>query len=113
LPSDLEEEDEEDWSSPMFDDLYLEEDDLLEKEESTDDIADYEEVDEDLPSDVPNFSDEELDDVDFLGVDDILSDSHNINCDEFYADEENYMFIKETTTNPFLSIVMAYPLVNT
>ena len=28
-------------------------------------------------------------------------------CDEFYADEENYMFTRETTTDPFLSIFMA------
>jgi hypothetical protein len=49
----------------------------------------------------------ELGYVDFLGVDDILSDSHNSNCDEFYADEENYMFTRETTVDPFLSIFMA------
>ena len=38
---------------------------------------------------------------------DILSDSHNNDCDEFYTDEKNYMFTKETTVDPFLSIFMA------
>ena len=76
----------------MFDGLYPKEDDPLEEEESMDDIANYEEVDENLPSEVSNFSDEELGDVDFLMVDDILSDSHNINCYEFYVDGKNYMF---------------------
>jgi hypothetical protein len=74
-----------------------------EEEGPTDDY----EKDEDLPGEVPNFNDEEIGYVDFLDADDILLDSHNSNCDEFYADEENYMFKKETTTEPFLSIFMA------
>jgi hypothetical protein len=69
LPSDLAEEYEEDGFSPMFSGLDPEEDDPLEEEESTDDIVNCEEVDEDLP--------------------------------------ENYMFTRETTVNPFLSIFMA------
>jgi hypothetical protein len=36
-----------------------------------------------------------------------LSDSHDNDCDEFIVYEENYMFTRETTTNPFLSIFMA------
>jgi hypothetical protein len=74
----------------------------------TEDVAEYYEEDEDLPSELPNFSDEELGYVDFLGVDDILSDSHNNDCDESYTDEKNYIFTKETTANPFLSIFMAH-----
>ena len=42
----------------MFDGLYPKEDDPLEEEELTDNIANYKEVDEDLPGKVPNFSDE-------------------------------------------------------
>jgi hypothetical protein len=55
---------------------------------------------------VPNFNDEKVGYVDFLSVDDILSYSHNNDCDEFYVDDENYLFTRETTTNPFLSIFM-------
>ena len=73
-----------------------------------DGIADYNEVDDDLPSGVPNFNDKEICYVDFLGVDDILSNSHNNDCDEFYVVKENHMFTRQTTTNPFLSIFMAY-----
>ena len=55
---------------------------------------------------MPSFSDEELCFVDFLGIDSILSDSHNNDCDEFYGDEGNYMFTRETMTDQFLSIFM-------
>ena len=89
----------------MFD-LYLDGDDQLEEEEPADDIADYEAVDEDFSGEVPNFNGEEGDYVDFLGVEDILNSPNN-DVGEFYVDGENYMFIKETTANPFLSIFMA------
>ena len=79
----------------MFSGLYPDEDDQLEDEEPTDDIADYEEddiandedVDEDLPGEVPNFNGEDVDDVDFLGIDDILNSPHG-DYGEFYTDEE-------------------------
>jgi hypothetical protein len=74
----------------MFGGLYPEEDDQLEEEESTNDITDYEEVDY----------------VDFLGAEDILNSPNN-DFGEFYADKENYMFTRETTTDPFLSIFIA------
>jgi hypothetical protein len=90
LPFDLEEEYEEDGSSPMFGGLCHKDDIPLEEEEPTDNITDYEEVDEDLPGEVPNFSDEELGYVDFLAIDDIFLDSHNNDCDECFVDEENY-----------------------
>ena len=108
LSFNLEEEYEKDGSSPIFDKIYPEEDDPLGEEEPTDNVAKYYEEDEDLPCEVPNYCAEELGYVDFLGVDDILSDSRNSNCDEFYADEENYMFTREITTDPFLSIFMAH-----
>jgi hypothetical protein len=91
----------------MFSGLYFEEDDPLDEEKPTDDIADYEEVDEDLLVEVPNFSDEELGYVDFLGVDKILLDSHNDDYHEFHIDEENYMFTRETMADPFLIIFVA------
>ena len=79
----------------------------MKEEEPIDDVTEYYEKDEDLPAEVPNYSDEELGYVDFFGVDDILSDSHNNNCDEFYAGEENYMFTREIMVDSFLSIFMA------
>jgi hypothetical protein len=99
----------------MFGGLYLDKDDQLEDEEPTDDIADYEEddiaddevVDEDLSGEVPNFNDEKVDYVDFLGVENILNSPHD-EYGEFYVDEENYMFTKETMAGLFLSIFMAH-----
>jgi hypothetical protein len=44
--------------------------------------------------------------IKFLGVKDILNSPNN-DFGEFYADKENYMFTKETTVDPFLSIFMA------
>jgi hypothetical protein len=87
----LEEEDVEDGSSPMFDGLCPEEYDPLGEEEPMDDVVEYYEKDEDLMGEVPNYCDEEFCYVDFLGVDDILSNSHNSSCDDFYVDKENYM----------------------
>ena len=55
---------------------------------------------------VPNFNGEEGDYVDFLGVEDILN-SPNKDYYEFYTDEKNYMFTRETMAHPFLSIFMA------
>jgi hypothetical protein len=107
LSFNLEEEYEEDGSSPIFDRLYPKEDDPLEEEEPMNDVAEYYEEDEYILGELHNFSDEELGYVDFFGVDYILFDSHNNNCDEFYTDEENYMFTRETTADPFLSIFMA------
>jgi hypothetical protein len=106
LAFDLEEEYEEDRFSPMFGGLYLEEDDQLEEEEPTNDITDYEEVDKDLSGEAPNFNDEKDDYVDFLGVEDILISPNN-DFIELYVDEENYMFIRETMGDSFLSIFMA------
>ena len=113
LASDLKEEYEEYGLHPMFSSLYPDKDDQLEDEEPTGDIADYEEddivddedVDEDLPSEVPNFNGEDVDYINFLGIDNILN-SHD-DYGEFYTDEENYMFTRESVVDPFLSVFMA------
>jgi hypothetical protein len=106
LASDLEEEYEEYGLHPMFGGPYLDEDDQLEEEEPAYDIAKYEEVDEGLSGEVSNYNEEEVECVDFLSVEDILN-SPNHDVDEFYTDEENYMFIREVTADPFFSIFMA------
>jgi hypothetical protein len=108
----------------MFNDLYTDEDDQLEDEDPMDvivdyeeddqeeeevptsDIADYEEVDDGFPGEVPNYNEEEVEYVDFLGVEDILNSPNN-DLGEFYVDGENYMFTTKIMADPFLSIFMA------
>jgi hypothetical protein len=92
---------------PMFGSLYPNKDDQLEDEEPTNDITDYEEVDEDLSGEVPNFNAEDVGYVDFLDVEDILNSPHD-DYDEFYTDGENYMFTREIVVGPFLSMFMAH-----
>jgi hypothetical protein len=114
LASDLEEEYEEYELHSMFSGLYLDEDDQLEDEEPTNDIANYEEediaddedVDKDLPSEVCNFNGEDVDYVNFLGIKNILNSPYD-DYGEFYADDENYMFTRESAVNPFLSVFIA------
>ena len=74
---------------PMFGGLYPDEGDQLEEE----DIADYEEVDEGLSGEVSNYNEEEVQYVDFLGVEDILNSPSN-DLGEFYVNEKNYMFTR-------------------
>jgi hypothetical protein len=90
----------------MFGGLYPNEDDQLEEEESTYDIANYEEVDKCLSGEVSNYNEEEVEYVDFLGVEDILNSLHN-DVDEFYTDKKIYIFTREVMADPFLSIFMA------
>ena len=109
LAFDIKEEYEEYGLHPMFSILYLDEDDQLGDEEPTDeeyDIVEYEEVDEGISGDVSNYNEEEVEYVNFLGVEDILNSPTN-DVDEFYMDEKNYMFIREVTTDLFLSIFVA------
>jgi hypothetical protein len=106
LASILEEKHEADGFFPMFGGLYPDKGDQFEEEEPTYDIADYEKVDEGLSGEVYNNNEEEVEYIDFLGVEDILNSPNN-DVDEFYMDEENYMFIREVTIDPFLSIFMA------
>jgi hypothetical protein len=64
----------------MFGSLYPNEEDQLGDEEPRDDIVDheeddianYEEVDEGLSGEVSNYNEEEVEYVDFLGVEDIF-----------------------------------------
>ena len=99
MASDLEEEYEDYGLHPMFSNLYPDEDDQLEDEGLMDDIADYDE------DDIANYKEVEY--VDFLGVEDILNSPHD-DYGEFYADEENYMFTRESVVDPFLSVFMAW-----
>jgi hypothetical protein len=55
---------------------------------------------------VPNFNGEDVDYVDFLGIENILNSPHD-DCGEFYANEENYMFTRESVVDLFLSVFMA------
>jgi hypothetical protein len=99
---------------PIFNGFYPNEDGQLEYEEPTDDIVDEEYPLEDgEPTDVITNCEEddiadykEVEYVDFFGVEDILNSLNN-DVDEFYMDEENYMFIREVTAYPFMSIFMA------
>jgi hypothetical protein len=93
LASDLEKEYEEYELHPMFNGLYPDKDDPMEGKEPMDNIADYEDDDEGLSGEMSNYNEEEVGYVDFLGVEDILN-YHNNDVDEFYEDEENYMFKK-------------------
>jgi hypothetical protein len=114
LASNPEEEYEEYGLHPMFSGLYPEEDDQLEDEEPTDGIADEDDQleDEEPMDDIANYEEDDIADykeveyVDFLGVEDILNSPNN-DVEEFYTDEENYMFIREVIADPFKSIFMA------
>ena len=102
----------------MFGGFYPDEDDQLGDEEPMDDIAkdeeydiaEYEEVDEGISGvsgDVSNYNEEEVEYVDFLGVEDILNSPTN-DVDKFYTDEKNYMFTRKSVVDPFLSVLMAH-----
>ena len=96
---------------PIFSGLCPNEDDQLEDEEPMDEIANYEEDnitdDEDLPGKVPNFNGEDVDYVDFLGIDNILNSAHD-DYGGFYVDEENYMYTRESIVDPFLSVFIVH-----
>ena len=98
------EDDQLEYEKPTDDITDYEEDDQGKEKEATGDITDYEEVDEGLLDEVPNYN-EEVEYVDFLGVENILNSPNN-DLGEFYSDEENYMFTRETMVDPFLSIFM-------
>jgi hypothetical protein len=99
---------------PIFSGLYPHEDGQLEDKEPTDDIIheEYPLEDGEPTDDITDFEVDDIADykeveyVDFLGVEDILNSPNN-DVDEFYMDEENYMFIREVTADPFISIFMA------
>ena len=89
----------------MDDIVNYKEDDIADCEE--DNIANNEDVDEDLPSEIPNFNGEDIDYVNFLDIDNILNSPHE-DFGEFYTDEKNYMFTRESVVDPFLSVFMAH-----
>jgi hypothetical protein len=104
-----------DWDTPpVYNDDVNEEDDQLEDEEPTNGIADEDDQleDEEPMDDIANYEEDDIADykeveyVDFLGVEDILNSPNN-DVDEFYTDKENYMFIREVTADPFMSLFMA------
>ena len=49
---------------------------------------------------MPNFNGEDVDYVDFLGVEDILNSPHD-DYDKFYVNEKNYMLTRETLLTHF------------
>jgi hypothetical protein len=114
LASDLEEEFREYRLHPIFSGLYLDEDGQLEDEEPTDGIIDeeYPLEDGEPTDDITDCEEDDIADykeveyVDFLGVEDILNSPNN-DVDEFYTNEENYMFRREVIVDPFMSIFMA------
>jgi hypothetical protein len=63
-------------------------------------------VDKGLSGEVSNYNEEEVEYVDFLGVEDILNSPDN-DVDEFYTDKKIYIFTREVMADPFLSIFMA------
>jgi hypothetical protein len=108
LASILEEEHEEDGFFPMIEGLYPSEDEQLGGEEPTYDIAEYEEVDEGLSGDVFNYNEKEVEYVDFIGVDAILSNPSNKVCDEIYMAEGNVLLKGDGVVASYLKIFMAY-----
>jgi hypothetical protein len=108
LASVLEEEHGEDGFFPMFSGLYPGEDEQLGGEEPTYDIAEYEKVDEGLSGDVFNYNEKEVEYVDFIGVNVILSNSSNQVCDEIYMAEGNVLSKGDRVVASYLKIFMAY-----
>jgi hypothetical protein len=53
-----------------------------------------------------NYNEEEVEYIDFLGVEDILNSPNN-DVDEFYTDDKNYMFTREVMADPFFSVFIA------
>jgi hypothetical protein len=108
LASVLEEEHEEDGFFLMIGGLYPSEDEQLGGEEPIYDIAEYEEVDEGLSGDVFNYNEKEVEYVDFIGVDAILSNSSNQVGDEIYMVEGNVLSKGDGVVASYLKIFMAY-----
>ena len=108
MVSDLEEEYEEYGLHLIFSGLCPNEDDQLEDEEPMDYIVNYEEdditddenVDEDLPGEVPNFHGEDVDYVNFLSINNILNSPR----DDY---GKFYMFTRKSMVDKFLSVFMA------
>lgn len=58
--------------------------------------------DESPKSEVFDLGVEEVDSMDFVGIENILSNSPNNDFEEFYTVEENFIFKREEIVDPFL-----------
>jgi hypothetical protein len=112
LSYDQEKESVEDWVFPLIYDIYPEKEESLEKVNLSDTIENF--VDESftyhLLDESPKSEVFDLDanEVDFLGVENILSSSLDINgFDDFYV-ENNFMFESEEILDPFWEILMVH-----
>jgi hypothetical protein len=105
LSYDQEKESVVDWVSPLIYDIYPEKEEPLEKlnlsyniENFVDESSTHHVLDESLKSEV---FDLDVNEVDFFGVENILSNSLDVNgFDDFYA-ENNLMFISEEIVDHF------------
>jgi hypothetical protein len=101
-----------DWVSPLIYDIYPEKEEPLEKinlsyniENFVDESFTHHVLDETPKSEV---FDLDVNEVDFLGVENILSNSLDVNgFDDFYV-ENNFMFIIEESVDPFWEILMVH-----
>jgi hypothetical protein len=104
-----------DWVSPLIYDIYPDEDDLLKEvsfvvntENFIEENNNYDVFDESHKFEGFNLEVEEIDLVDFLGVDNILSNSlDDGGFDQFYLVDENIVFKTEEIANPLWEIFMA------
>jgi hypothetical protein len=112
LSFDQEKESKVEWVSPIIYDIYPEKEELLEKVNLSDNIENF--VDKSSTHHVlDKISKSEIFDldvkkVDFIGVENILSNSLDVNVfDDFYA-EKNFMFKSEEVVDPFWKILKAH-----
>jgi hypothetical protein len=112
LSCDQEKESVIDWISPLIYDIYTEKEESLENvnllhniENSVDESSIYHVFDESLTSKV---FDLDVNEVDFIGVENILSNSLDVNAfDDFYT-EKIFMFISEEIVDPLWEILVAH-----
>ena len=103
-----------DWVSPLIYDIYSNEDDLLKEvsfvvntENFIEENNNYDVFDESHKFEGFNLEVEEIGLMDFLGADNILSNSLDDGFDKFCVVYENIMFKTEEIVNPFWEIFMA------
>jgi hypothetical protein len=104
-----------DWVSPPIYDIYPDEEDLLKEvsfvvntENFIEENNNYDVFDESHKFEGFNLEVEEIGLVDFLGVDNILSNSlDDGGFDQFYLVDENIVFKTEEIANPLWEIFMA------
>jgi hypothetical protein len=101
-----------DWVFPLIYDIYLEKDETLEKvnlldniENFVDESSIYHVLDESPKSEVFNL---DVNEVDFLGVENILSNSLDVNAFTDFYEHKSFMFKTEEIVDLFLEILMAH-----